>query len=628
MYPQKTSSRRLLLSVGSLLSLVALISNVQGQTNSPYDVIRIANSQPIIDQGMFDDLGAGQEGANINGPSLIRIPDWISPENRADPSAVYYLYFGHHAGSYIRMAWAENLVGPWHLYQVGSTVPLGNRGVLDNGGSDIDVGNNIVIEEDHLASPDVHVDNENQRIILYFHSGSPTFFNGNEMDGQFTWVATSPYGLDFNNRIEPVKLSVSYVRTFEHANEFYAFDNSSSPKRALDANNPWEPPSNYYAGETIPNLWEARSGELLQDAIKEALGLSRAELRIRHTAVRVEGDELQVFYSRRGDSPERIMMSTVDLSVGDYEDWQLSYPPAELLSATSGWESGQFEPEPSETSTAPEDVNQLRDPYVFEDTNGSLYLIYAGSGEDALGIAAMSSPQQQIEVLTPVEDAYTRGGAFADDNFGSEEGLDLRNGDSARLSRKSYLNFRVANPQDVDAAVLRLYSTRAADISLTLSATDNGWSEDTITWNNAPTEDTELGTLQVGPDDQWYEWDVSAHLASSDDEHISFVLYDDSQGDLFASFSSSEGSNAPELKVLYDSNAVEGINPTPVPVPVPVPSPSPGPENNEDNPPSNEVPQPIVLASGGALNLHFLLLLLTVCIAKQRGQNRHSKKNS
>ena len=211
----------------SLLALFSLSGNLHAQTNSPYDVIRINNSQPIIDQDLFDDLGVEDEGDNINGPSLIRIPDWISPANRANPSAVYYLYFGDHVGDYIRMAWAENITGPWHLYQVGSNVARGSRGVLDNGGRDINVGNGIVIEENHLASPDVHVDNENQRIIMYFHSGSSTFFNGNEMNGQFTWVATSPYGLDFNNRIEPVRLAASYVRTFEHGNELYAFDNLS-----------------------------------------------------------------------------------------------------------------------------------------------------------------------------------------------------------------------------------------------------------------------------------------------------------------------------------------------------------------------------------------------------------------
>ena len=546
------SLHRIFLCFTFLFALIAFSGSAYGQTNSPFEVVRINNSQPIIDQDMFDDLGVEDEGENINGPSLIRIPDWISPADRAHPSAVYYLYFGHHTGDYIRMAWAENIIGPWNLYQIGSNVARGNRGVLDNGGRDINVGNGIVIEENHLASPDVHVDNENQRIIMYFHSGSSTFFNGNEMNGQFTWVSTSPYGLDFNGNIEPVRLAASYVRTFEHGNELYAFDNSADPKRALDVNNPWEPPSNYYSGATISNLWDARSGNFTQEPIEENLGLSRAELRVRHTAVRLDGNTLQVFYTRRGDSPERVLMSTVNLNVGDFENWEFSFPPAEILTATSGWEGGQFEPEPSEASTAPENVNQIRDPYVFEDSDGSLYLLYAGNGEDALGIAALSSPRQDIEILRPVEDAYTRGGRFEDDNFGRENTLNIKQGNSESFSRRAYLNFRINNPQNVDAAVLRLYATRSRDdVEITLYSTENGWDEDTITWDNAPPDGRVIDRVRMGPDDTYYEWDVSSYLVGEDRENVSFVLYDEGRDNTLVSFSSSEGSNPPELKLLY-----------------------------------------------------------------------------
>ena len=551
-HPITVSLHRISFCFTFLFALIAFSGSAYGQTNSPFEVVRINNSQPIIDQDMFDDLGVEDEGENINGPSLIRIPDWISPADRAHPSAVYYLYFGHHTGDYIRMAWAANIIGPWNLYQIGSNVARGNRGVLDNGGRDINVGNGIVIEENHLASPDVHVDNENQRIIMYFHSGSSTFFNGNEMNGQFTWVSTSPYGLDFNGNIEPVRLAASYVRTFEHGNELYAFDNSADPKRALDVNNPWEPPSNYYSGATISNLWDARSGNFTQEPIEDNLGLSRAELRVRHTAVRLDGNTLQVFYTRRGDSPERVLMSTVNLNVGDFENWEFSFPPAEILTATSGWEGGQFEPEPSEAATAPENVNQIRDPYVFEDSDGSLYLIYAGNGEDALGIAALSSPRQDIEILRPVEDSYTRGGRFDDDNFGRENTLNIKQGNSESFSRRAYLNFRINNPQNVDAAVLRLYATRSRnDANITLFSTDNGWDEDTITWDNAPPDGVVIDRVSMGPEDTYYEWDVSSYLVGEDRESVSFVLYDEGRDNTLVNFSSSEGSNPPELKLLY-----------------------------------------------------------------------------
>ena len=84
-------------------------------------------------------------------------------------------------------------------------------------------------------------------------------------------------------------------------------------------------------------------------------------------------------------------MSTIDLTA-DFDDWTLTYPGEEIIQAIPGWEGGQFPPERSELGSAPEDVNQLRDPDVFEDTDGSVYLIYSGRGEDALGLVLLSGP--------------------------------------------------------------------------------------------------------------------------------------------------------------------------------------------------------------------------------------------
>src|ERR1700693_4434111 len=54
-------------------------------------------------------------GVNIQGPSLIRVPDWIE-----NPLGAYYLYFADHKGSYIRLAYADRLTGPWRVHPPGS----------------------------------------------------------------------------------------------------------------------------------------------------------------------------------------------------------------------------------------------------------------------------------------------------------------------------------------------------------------------------------------------------------------------------------------------------------------------------------------------------------------------------
>src|SRR4051794_9105432 len=85
-------------------------------------------------------------GDNVNGPSLIRVPDWLP-----NPLGRYYLYFGHHDGRYIRLAYADDLAGPWRTHEPG-VLPLAES--LFHG---------------HVASPDVHVDEAGREIRMYFH---------------------------------------------------------------------------------------------------------------------------------------------------------------------------------------------------------------------------------------------------------------------------------------------------------------------------------------------------------------------------------------------------------------------------------------------------------------------------
>ena len=47
---------------------------------------------------------------NINSPSVIRAPSWIKK-----PLGKYYMYFSHHKGNYIRMAFANKPEGPWTI---------------------------------------------------------------------------------------------------------------------------------------------------------------------------------------------------------------------------------------------------------------------------------------------------------------------------------------------------------------------------------------------------------------------------------------------------------------------------------------------------------------------------------
>ena len=70
---------------------------------------------PLVAADMFAPASlAGLETdalANINGPSVLRMPDWA-----AGKQAAFHMYFGHHKGKSLRLAYADRLGGPWAMY--------------------------------------------------------------------------------------------------------------------------------------------------------------------------------------------------------------------------------------------------------------------------------------------------------------------------------------------------------------------------------------------------------------------------------------------------------------------------------------------------------------------------------
>jgi hypothetical protein len=343
-----------------------------------YEVTRLCGG-PILTAEHFAAVGAPEaDGANINGPTLIRVPDWLEPARRADPRARYYLYFAHHKGDFLRLAWAAEPCGPWRLYGTGAGFEVGKRGVLDLGVSDeLEIGNGLKIS-DHLASPEIVVDGANRRFVLFFHA--PAAHDGKKA-GQKTFAATSPDGLDFNGAIEPVMLGRSYFRVFAVRNHLYAIANNAVLYRAPDAGNPWTPPPDF---DFSTELWSARVDPLITVEVNPRGG----PMLPRHSWVRPQADMMVVFFTRVGDVPERIVITEIDIRDDDYRQWQRLTPAAELLRAELTWEGADLEPEPSLFDWAPEPANQLRDPFVFEE-DGRLYLLYTGAGEKAIGLATL-----------------------------------------------------------------------------------------------------------------------------------------------------------------------------------------------------------------------------------------------
>jgi hypothetical protein len=370
-----------MIRIGMHIGLMMVLAG--GAMAQTYTVERLNDGKPLVTRQMFADAGHSSWGRNINGPSVIRVPDWIAAEDRPDPSAQYYMYFANHGGNFIRMAWAEKVDGPYTLYGVHDYAADNPRGVLDLGSDDrIDLANDLAVTG-HIASPDVHVDHDNKQIRMYFHAPAQQAGSGR---GQKSFVAHSGSGLDFNAGIEPVILGFAYFRVFDYKDDKYAIASRGALYKAPD--NPFTPPAGFnYRHE----LWGLEGSgyndnpfqhDLNADANRDPTG------RVRHSAVQVVDDRLQVFHSRVGDKPERIVMTTIDLSVGDLTQWDPGYPPEEILEPELDWEGADLELGTSSAGSAT-NVRQLRDPYVFEDADGKLYLFYTGAGEEAIGVARL-----------------------------------------------------------------------------------------------------------------------------------------------------------------------------------------------------------------------------------------------
>jgi len=302
-------------------------------------------------------------GTNIQGPSLIRVPDWVP-----DRLGTYYLYFADHKGAYIRLAWADELTGPWTVHVPGTlqladshfpTVPFdpSDEDVerlraaylrsIEPEAMPLDLRGDISIP--HIASPDVHVDDENQRIIMYFHG-----LEG--LGHQVTRVATSSDGIHFS--AAPEILGRTYLRAFTWDDQTYALAMPGQFYRSADGL------TNFEEG---PRLFGPR---------------------MRHNAVRVVGHHLEVFWTQVGDAPERILLSTIDLR-GDWMEWRESGA-VEVMRPERPWEGANQPVQPSIRSDVHDKVNELRDPCLFKEgteNNTRTYLLYAVAGESGIGLA-------------------------------------------------------------------------------------------------------------------------------------------------------------------------------------------------------------------------------------------------
>jgi uncharacterized sulfatase len=303
--------------------------------DQPQVRVRRFEENPIIRPEML----RADDGRNINGPSLIRAPAWLEK-----PLGRYYLYFAHHGGGYIRLAYADRLEGPWKLHDAGT---LHLRDVPACRG--------------HIASPDVIVDDERREIRMYFHG--PAARGGG---GQMSFVAMSNDGLRFAASEEA--LGIFYFRVFRWKDHWYAMAKGGEMYRSQDGLTKFVKGVNPFPAIANQDRDHNKPGS------------------VRHVALHRRGNVVDVYFTRIGDAPESILLSRIDLSK-DWSEWRASEPVV-ALRPEEPYEGADLPVKASRSGAAKGRENAVRDPAVFVEDR-RVYLAYSVAGENGIALAEL-----------------------------------------------------------------------------------------------------------------------------------------------------------------------------------------------------------------------------------------------
>ncbi len=330
---------------------------IQAADRSPTIRAERLVDHPIIAPSMLP----GDEGESINGPSLIRVPDWVP--NRLGK---YYLYFAHHDGNYIRFAYADELTGPWTIKE-GGMLPVGEQQALRG----------------HIASPEAVIDDASRQIFLFTH-GNPRAGDG----PQVTTVAVSPDGVTFRDL--GGELAPAYLRVFRHDGAWYGLTGSGVLRRASQLGAPFEPVATIIGRDIVDALDPWLRGEPGAVPADQRPATGDGRYGIRHVGTDVHNGRLYVYFSCLAHRPERILATVVEMK-GPPETW-VAKGVHEVLQPERIWEGADlplaYSRGGSTIKYGYNRVRELRDPAVYREGNDA-WLLYSAAGEYGLGIAKL-----------------------------------------------------------------------------------------------------------------------------------------------------------------------------------------------------------------------------------------------
>lgn len=168
-----------------------------------------------------------------------------------------------------------------------------------------------------------------------------------------------------------------------------------------------------------------------------------------------------------------------------------------------------------------------------------------GTGQTQMSIPSLYRAQLAERLgysYEAAEDAYVRGGSYANENYGLSSALDIKNA-SVNYDRDAYIKVNMSgyNREALGKVILNFHveSNEPAQNVTFYGLTDDGWSENSITWNHVPSSAgaSLIGTVSLAAPG-WYSIDVTEYARSQADKVLTFKLTETASANQFSRISS------------------------------------------------------------------------------------------
>jgi hypothetical protein len=205
--------------------------------------------------------------------------------------------------------------------------------------------------------------------------------------------------------------------------------------------------------------------------------------------------------------------------------------------------------------------------FYFKDINGLV-------PDEFYVLSNVDGPDATLD-LNPAEDAYVRGGNYANNNYNSDNKLRLKEASGTHNDYHIYLKFNLGNVSgSITSATLKLHcqgrpskgrTSSSPTAAFVYAAPNDTWSETAISWNNAPATGSLLDSrTDISTVGAVYTFDVTEFVVAemSGDQVVTLVLKDDATMNRVADFGQRENTDPakrPILSVVYGFDKSTGL---------------------------------------------------------------------